>query len=127
MSAAREIPTGVKVFHPHPIQAGLGPVETAETARVSQVGPRVEFSLLSPVLCQNRAHPIQGCSVKVDTSCLTFWSIRTLTLGDTGSRELFEWVPSLKCPELPHQGHTEDSGNTVCAVVQNMSLGIGWT
>lgn len=120
--------TGVKVFHPHLTQAGLGPVETAKAARVSQLGPRVEFSLLFPLLCQNRAHPTRGCSVRMPTSCPTLWSIRTLTLGDSWSRNLCEWFPSLKCPEHPpHQGHTEDCGNTVCTVVQNTSLGIRQT
>ena len=51
MSSAREIATGVKVFPPHPIQAGLGPVETAKAARISQVRPQSGIlSAVSPAV-----------------------------------------------------------------------------
>ena len=54
MSAARETPTGVKVFHPLPIQAGLGPVEMAKAAPISQLRP--QGGILSAISCAVPEH-----------------------------------------------------------------------
>lgn len=64
MLAAKEMSTGVKVFHIHPILAHFWLMEKAQsTQRTTYTGPNV-------------AHPTRAYSVKAATSCLALLSIQ---------------------------------------------------